>query len=241
MALRDSFILCVVFRAEQLLSAFLRKKKKKKMPRSSYVQGVPFKQQTAAATRKGSDRSSLSSFCPAACYRSDQAAHQLHQQHQQPQLHASHGKPAFYDANRGIHYDGQQAFFYQPDANSKPLSLLLILVMVGVFNICLSGLYESVHYSGGHHHQQQALVDSKPITSFLPILLSNSVLSPVDSLLSAMALHVYAYQPGEEAHLVTAIETSEQQLSANQQQQRAFYQQQVHDLNNNRSGYLFSA
>uniref|UniRef100_A0A915DT80 Ubiquitin-like modifier-activating enzyme Atg7 N-terminal domain-containing protein n=1 Tax=Ditylenchus dipsaci TaxID=166011 RepID=A0A915DT80_9BILA len=199
-----------------------------------------------------------------------QAAHQLHQQHQQPQLHGNgygvrvpiqqvpqhlHGKPAFYDANRGILYDGQQAFFYQPDANSN-----------ATFTAVELG-------HGGHHHQQQIFggqqayhvvpthtaieVSAQPsgqsavshgfgnrvllLSNVTPTMLGKPAFYDSNRGVYYDGQHVYAYQPSEESHLVTAIETSEQQLSANQQQQRAFYQQQVQDLNNNRSGYLFSA
>uniref|UniRef100_A0A915DS81 Uncharacterized protein n=1 Tax=Ditylenchus dipsaci TaxID=166011 RepID=A0A915DS81_9BILA len=204
-----------------------------------------------------------------------QAAHQLHQQHQQPQLHGNgygvrvpiqqvpkhlHGKPAFYDANRGILYDGQQAFFYQPDANSN-----------ATFTAVELG--HGVHSSGGHHHQQQIFggqqafhvvpthtaieVSAQPsgqsavshgfvnrvllLSNVAPTMLGKPAFYDSNRGVYYDGQHVYAYQPSEESHLVTAIETSEQQLSANQQQQRAFYQQQVQDLNNNRSGYLFSA
>uniref|UniRef100_A0A915EN21 Uncharacterized protein n=1 Tax=Ditylenchus dipsaci TaxID=166011 RepID=A0A915EN21_9BILA len=202
------------------------------MPRSSYVQGVPFPS-SRLQQQQEKEAIAQAAALSAQQHAIAQATHQSH--HQQPQLHASPRQPAFYDANRGILYDGQQAFFYQPDANSN-----------ATFTAVELG-------HGGHHHQQQSLVDSKPITSFPPILLSNSVLSPVDSLQSAMALEIafcscpmslrlcLANQPSTIPIVVSTMMTSEQQLSANQQQQRAFYQQQVQDLNNNRSGYLFSA
>ena len=54
--------------------------------------------------------------------------------------------------------------------------------------------------------------------------------------------NLYAYHPSgaHDTQLATAIELSSHEISASQQQ-RAFYQQQVQDLNNNRSSYLFVA
>uniref|UniRef100_A0A915EL84 Uncharacterized protein n=1 Tax=Ditylenchus dipsaci TaxID=166011 RepID=A0A915EL84_9BILA len=238
------------------------------MPRSSYVQGVPF---PSSRLQQQQEKEAIAQAAAISAHQQaiaqTQAAQQSH--YQQPQLHGNgygvrvpiqqvpqhlHGKPAFYDANRGILYDGQQAFFYQPDANSNATFTAVELGHVGHQQQHSFGGQQAYHVVPTHTAVELSAQPSGQsavsrgfgnrvllLSNVAPTMLGKPAFYDSNRGVYYDGQHVYAYQPSEESHLVTAIETSEQQLSANQQQQRAFYQQQVQDLNNNRSGYLFSA